>query len=122
MFLLTLALYAVCVFWMAGLTPGSLALIGAAFGVAHGLFYPAFNALVMEPVGELERGKVYATFIGAFNAGWGLAGLALGWVAEVHGYPTVFVCSGFAVLLGLAILVSAREIRHPDSARVYHGL
>lgn len=110
---LTLALYAVCVFWMAGLTPGSLMLIGAAFGVAHGLFYPAFNALVMEPVHELARGKVYAIFIGAFNAGWGLAGIVLGWVAENWGYPTVFVCSGFAVLLGLALLLSAREIRDP---------
>jgi MFS family permease len=110
---LTLGLYAVCVFWMAGLTPGSLVPIGAAFGVAHGMFYPAFNALVMEPVSDLARGKVYAIFIGAFNAGWGVAGLALGQIAEVYGYPTVFVCSGFAVLLALALLVSAREIRAP---------
>lgn len=110
---LTLALYAVCVFWMAGLTPGSLVFIGAGFGVAHGLFFPAFNALVMEPVRELERGKVYAMFIGAFNAGWGVAGIALGAVAEVYGYPTVFVCSGLAVVLGLLILLSAREIRAP---------
>ncbi len=109
--LLALALYALCVFWMAGLTPGSLALIGAAFGVAHGLFFPAFNALVMEPVHELARGKVYAAFIGAFNAGWGVAGIALGWVAEVYGYPTVFVCSGLAVGLALVMLVSSREIR-----------
>lgn len=109
--LLTLALYAACVFWMAGLTPGSLALIGAAFGVAHGLFYPAFNALVMEPVHELERGKVYAIFIGAFNAGWGVSGIVLGWVAERHGYPTVFVCAGLAVLVALGMLASAREIR-----------
>jgi len=107
----TLALYAVCVFWMAGLTPETLPWIGAAFGVAHGLFYPAFNSLVMEGAHELERGKVYAIFIGAFNAGWGVSGIALGAVAEIQGYPTVFLWAGLAVLLALALLISAREIR-----------
>ena len=108
-----LTLYAICVFWMGDLTPSTLVWIGGFFGVAHGLFYPAFNALVLEPVAELARGKVYALFIGAFNAGWGISGLALGFVAESHGYPTVFAISGAGVLIALAMLVSAREIRSP---------
>ena len=107
----TLMLYAVSVFWMAGLTPGTLLWIGATLGVAHGLFYPAFCSLAMETASELERGKVYAIFIGAFNAGWGVSGIALGAVAEIQGYPTVFLWAGGAVLLALAILVSAKEIR-----------
>ena len=37
------------------------------YGLAHGLFYPAFNALAIEGAGAHERGKVMAIFNGAFN-------------------------------------------------------
>ena len=41
-------LFAASVGAMAALEPGRLAWIGAAFGIAHGFFYPAFNALALE--------------------------------------------------------------------------
>ena len=97
-------LYAAAVFWMAALEPGLLAWIGAAFGTAHGLFYPAFNALALEDAQDHERGKFVALFNAAFNAGWAAGGVALGTIAELAGYEAAFVVAGAVVLCGVAAL------------------
>ena len=67
--------FALAVLAMAALEPGRLAWIGAAFGLGHGLFYPALNALAIEDAGPRERGKVMALFNGSFNAGWALSSM-----------------------------------------------
>jgi len=107
----TLVIYALSVLFMAELQPGRLPWIGAAFGIAHGLFYPAMNALALERAGDHERGKVMALFIGAFNAGWALGGLILGQLAEAAGYPAVFRISALGAALALALLLGSREVR-----------
>ena len=104
-------LYAACVFWMAWLTPPALAWIGAAFGLAHGFFFPAFNALALEGSTDLTRGKVIALFQAAFNCGWALGGLVLGPIADGPGYPAVFQVSGLWVVLALGLLLASREMR-----------
>jgi MFS family permease len=109
--ILTLALYAAVVMAMIWLRPGSLALFGAAFGLAHGLFYPAFNALAVEGAGEQERGKVMALYQGWFNVGLAGGTFALGFLADAAGYPAVFLAAGLAGFGALLMLILSPEGR-----------
>jgi predicted MFS family arabinose efflux permease len=108
---LSLAAYGVVVLSMAKLRPGWLEPIGACFGLAHGLFYPAFNALALDAAGAHERGKVMALYNGSFNAGNSGATLALGFLAAREGYPAVFVTAAAGVFAGVLLLVRSPEGR-----------
>ena len=104
--LVTLALYAVVVAGMSALEPGWLPVFGAGLGISHGLFYPAYNALVVEDMGAHERGKLIGLFQAGFNMGSSCGTLALGELAERAGYPPVFwVAAG--CLLGAWLIVFA---------------
>lgn len=107
----SLTAYAAVVLWMAWLRPGWLEPIGAAFGLAHGVFYPAFNALALDAAGPRERGKVMALYNGAFNAGNSCATLSLGFLAASAGYPAVFMTAAAGVLAGVVLLVRSPEGR-----------
>lgn len=102
--LVALALYAVSTAAAAQLESLGLAAVGGAFGLAHGLFYPTFNALAVQDTGERERGKAMALFNGAFNVGYAGGVFGLGLLAESVGYPPVFrvgaacAAGAFAVL------------------------
>lgn len=107
--------YSASALWMAHLEAGRLAWIGALFGLAHGLFYPAMNSLLLRGSGEHERGKRMGIFNGSFNAGLSLGIIGLGFLAERTGYPTVFVVAagGSMVALGLLLTRSASATRPP---------
>jgi MFS family permease len=107
----SLAVYAAVVLAMSQLRPWALEPLGLVFGAAHGLFYPALNALAVESAKPDERGKVMALFNGGFNAGNSTAVLALGFVAERAGYPLVFGLAGAGVALALAVLALSPEGR-----------
>lgn len=108
---LSLAVYGVAVLAMAALRPGWLEPIGAGFGVAHGLFYPAFNALALDAAGPHERGKLMALYNGSFNTGNSTATLVLGFLAARAGYPMVFVAAAVGILAGIVLLVRSPEGR-----------
>lgn len=101
---LMLVLYAAGAFGMTALAQVGLAPLGALFGLAHGLFYPAYNAMAVENSPPGERGMRMALFQGWFNAGVAGGSFALGFVAEAHGYPTIFVLSGLGIAVALAVL------------------
>ena len=73
--------------------------------VSLGFFYPSYNAVVVEGAGEYERGKIMAIFQGWFSAGGALGILGLGLLADVAGYPVVFVVAGLATFLALGVLL-----------------
>ena len=103
----TLALYVLVVGAMSALQPGWLPVFGAALGVAHGLFYPAYNALTVEAVSAHERGKLIGLFQAGFNFGTAAGALALGGVAERAGYPAVYwMAAGCLVVAWLIIFAS----------------
>jgi len=104
----TLLAYTVVVMATAALTPGRLAVFGAAFGVAHGLMYPALSAFSLEGVDRRQRGTVVTYFSGAFNAGVAVSVIVLGLVAEAHGYPPIFIGAGVLSLIAAAALASVR--------------
>lgn len=104
---LALLLYGAAPLGMIDLEPGTLEWVGALFGLAHGALYPALNAIVIEAVGEHDRGKATAIYNGSFNAGFGVGAFALGFVAESRGYPQVFAITSGVCWLGLAVLLWA---------------
>lgn len=101
-----LAGYALVVASAAALERGWLAPLGLAFGLAHGAFYPALNALALEGAERDQRGSLSAYFNAAFNAGVLLVTLALGPVAERYGYRAVFLLVSLLVASGCPALWS----------------
>ena len=107
----SLNVYTAVVLATATLQPAMLEITGALLGLAHGLFFPAFNGLVIGSTPERERGKAFSVFTGSFYAGLALGVIVFGFVAESLGYPTVFVGTGAVTGLAGALLVFSPEFR-----------
>lgn len=83
--------------------PEHLLAIGAAFGVVHGIVFPALMALVLGESAREERPRLLAFANGAINLG--ITGLgAIGAVADRVGYAPVFVVTG-AITTATAVLL-----------------
>ena len=109
--LLSLALYAAVVLAVVELRSIGLAAIGVGMGVAHGVFYPAFNAVAMDEVGARERGKVMALFQAAFNVGFSGGAVGFGLLAARAGYPAVFQTAAGCLFVALLLLLASPEGR-----------
>jgi MFS family permease len=95
--------YGVVVAAMVAMRPGSLAIYGALFGVAHGLFWPSFLALALQTAPAQIRDRTLAWVNASYNAGV-VSVAALGIVAEHAGFALVFVPVGVLVTAtGLAL-------------------
>lgn len=101
---IALILYGCAVMAMAWLRTGILFPLGGFFGIAHGLFYPALNALAVEKMPAPARGRVMTYFNGAFTFGFSASIVFLGVVAERFGYPPVFIIAGFLAYLAASVL------------------
>lgn len=103
--------YVAVVAYVAVAGPLSLVLIGSVFGLAHGVLFPALNALAIECTAPAERGRLLTVFAGAFNLGaWGAAA-ALGPVVEAAGYGAAFWIGAASAAAALAVLVRTRAMR-----------
>ena len=111
----TLALYVLVVGAMSALQPGWLPVYGAALGVAHGLFYPAYNALAVESISVHERGKLIGLFQAGFNLGSSVGTLALGAIAERAGYPAIYWVAAGCLVVAWLIIFASPESRRPDA-------
>ncbi|HEY6077897.1 MAG TPA: MFS transporter [Polyangiaceae bacterium] len=111
-----LAFYALVVACAAGLERGWLAPLGLAFGLAHGVFYPALNALALEGAERGQRGSISAYFNAAFNLGILLVTAGLGHVAEQYGYRVVFLLVALLTASGCPLFWSQMR-RKPWLAR-----
>ncbi len=106
--------YALIVAYVAAEGPTSLLAIGAVFGFAHGVFFPALNALAIEHTLPAERGRLLTVFAGTFNLGaWGGAA-ALGPVVESAGYAAVFAIGAASACAALAVLARTTGFELPD--------
>lgn len=86
--------------------------VGLLLGLAHGLFFPALNVLMLSRVPRSHRGRALALFTAAFH--FGVAGTAvLGPVAASRGYPAVFAAAGAVTALGALLLSTSRTLREP---------
>jgi predicted MFS family arabinose efflux permease len=119
---LSLTLYGLVVLAMQALRPGLLEWFGAAFGLAHGFFFPAYSALIVERARPEERGKVMALSNAAFNAGLAASSVVLGSIAERDGYPHAFLAAGMVTLAGVGLLVATSPAKQgPAPSTVPRG-
>jgi MFS family permease len=109
--IVSLVLYALVVLTMAAIGPELLDPLGALFGLAHGLFYPAVNAIAVTAVHRHERGRMMAIFTGAFSLGLSGGVMLLGLMAEAAGYPAVFAVAALGALIAVGVLVGSRALR-----------
>jgi MFS family permease len=106
-----LVLYAGVVFALAAAGPAALEPLGALFGLAQGLLYPAINAMAVTAVRVHERGRMIALFTGSFALGLAGGSTLLGHVAAYGGYPLVFVLAACSALVAVAILIGSPALR-----------
>jgi MFS family permease len=105
-----LVLYGLVACMTSQLRPNFLFALGAGMGFAHGLLYPALNALAVDGVSRARRGAVMTYFLGCFNGGFALCVLGMGLVAKSHGYPVVFLATGSLIWLSLLFLPKAQRL------------
>lgn len=79
---------------------------GAILGLAHGLFFPALNAVALGYTSASERGKGMAAFHGAFNVGFAAGSYLLGFIVVNTGYPSIFLVA--AAICAVAFLLLNR--------------
>lgn len=75
---------------------------GILYGLGFGAAHPALQALTVTGVPPSRRGAANATFFSAFDLGIAAGALLLGLVAQVSGYPTMYLTAAGVVLLALA--------------------
>ncbi|HEX7453572.1 MAG TPA: MFS transporter, partial [Polyangiaceae bacterium] len=105
-----LVLYGLVACMTSQLRPSLLFAFGAGMGLAHGLLYPALNALAVDGVPRARRGAVMTYFLGCFNGGFALCVLGMGLVAKSHGYPIVFLATGILIWSSLLFLPKAQRL------------
>ena len=81
----------------------TIASIAVAFGIAHGLIYPAMGAIVVDNA-KKEKGKAMAFYSGAFNIGVTMSSFIYGFLANSYSYETMYITSGIVVIIGMLIL------------------
>jgi MFS family permease len=111
-----LVLYGLVACMTSELRPNLLFAVGAVLGIAHGLLYPALNALVVEGVPRERRGAIISYFSASFYGGYAISALGAGVLAKSAGYPTVFLLTGLLVWSALAFLPRA-----PRTSRMTRG-
>lgn len=107
----SLFVYALAVGLTADLANVGLTALGGLLGLAHGFFYPSFNALAVEGANPHDRGKIMAVFQAWFTAGGAFGTFFLGALAHAEGYPVVFLVVGVATFMALGVLVLSPEGR-----------
>jgi MFS family permease len=111
-----LCFYVAVVLSVVELAHTGLAAIGVGLGLAHGTFYPAFNAVAVGAAEARERGKLMALFQASFQVGSATAGL-WGLLAAARGYPAIFEAASTCLALALALLLVSRAGRPPPAGR-----
>jgi MFS family permease len=89
------------------LGPAHMVLLGALFGLAHGVVFPAIMALIIGGVTQADRPRLLAFANGAINLGVTGVGL-LGAIAARAGYPAVYLGTGALTIAAAFLLLPPR--------------
>jgi predicted MFS family arabinose efflux permease len=101
-----LLLYIVTPLSLIWLNVFGLILTGALLGLAHGIFFPALNAVAIEHAQDSERGKAMAAYHGAFNVGFSVGSYLMGYLAMATSYPTIFVLAAVTCSAAFTLLAT----------------
>jgi MFS family permease len=113
----SLLVYGVAVLAMVDLAEIGLAPIAVLFGLAHGLFYPAYSALAAEETPANDRGKLLALLQAWFNVGVAFSCYGLGMLADARGYPVIFAVAAACAFAAWAVVVLSPEGARALAAR-----
>jgi MFS family permease len=118
--LASLALYTVVIFAMTWLDRIGLVVLGLGMGVAHGLFYPSYTAMVLAGCPPAERGRRMSIIQAGLNIGIGLGGITLGWIAAHWGYPVIFELAALTLVVGAVLIATdpARSVGAPEASAI----
>jgi MFS family permease len=105
-----LVIYVSCLLLAAGLGRGGLFPLGLLFGLAHGMAWPALNALVVEQADPSRVGSALSWMQALFGVGSIAAVLGVGHLIERAGYPLCFALVSL-VALGSALSLLLRPRR-----------
>lgn len=84
-------------------TNSFLLLVGFAFGIAHGLLFPALNAMAVRHEPYHVRGKVTGIFTGGIDSGAFLGAVFLGIIGQKSGFTLLFTAAGAIMLTGFCV-------------------
>jgi len=102
--------YGLTVIALATAGPEHLIPLGAAFGIVHGIVFPALMALILGESAREERPRLLAFVNGAINLG--ITGLgAIGAIADRIGYPPVFIVTGAVTSATAGLLLLPASLR-----------
>lgn len=87
--------------------PWTLILGASALGVGFGLYQPAVYGLVANAATDRTRGVVFSAFLGAFDLGISLGGLAAGPIVAAAGIPALLLALAVVPLLAATLFVGS---------------
>jgi MFS family permease len=80
--------------------------IGLLYGVCHGIYYPALQALIVARSASRSRAIAASSF--AFGGGVGIASFGLGELATVVGYSSIYLVASAAGVIAAGIVLVER--------------
>jgi MFS family permease len=81
-------------------------MIGAIFGLGHGMLYPTMNAWVADWSSKKNIGRTQSLFSGSYSLGISSCAFFFGTIVEQHGYPSMFLLASAISILGLAVFMT----------------
>lgn len=80
--------------------------IGAIFGMGHGMLYPTMNAWVADWSNAKNIGRTQSLFSGSYSLGVSSCAFFFGTLVEHHGFPTMFLTASAVSVVGLAVFLT----------------
>ena len=73
------------------------------FGTGTALTTPSLAAFIADETDPAVRGMVYGLFYGAFDVGVIIAGMVMGYVADISSIETMYTCTAITGAMGLMV-------------------
>lgn len=108
-----------CGQYLLWLAPGPYAaLIGALLtGIGCSMVFPAMGSEVVKQVPAHQRGTAIGGFAAFQDLAYGATAPVVGLLADLSGYPSVFLTGGLAATLGLWLVIAAHRLTRAAAAR-----
>lgn len=87
-----------------------IVLMGFAFGLGQGTAHPLLNAINVETVAPSRRGVAISMFMTLMEVGMAIGALSMGFVAQVMGYPVVFMLAAVILASGTFVALGVRRL------------
>lgn len=91
---------------------------GILCGCGQGFLLPGLNALMLRDEPAHARGNITGIYTGSIDAGNFIGAVALGYVGDLMGFPSLFFTAGCALLAGLALYAGLRPNALNASCRI----